>query len=357
MDKLGGMSEMVDYDGETQHLRDLSARLGRNPLLVQASTGNTSVKAGDRLWIKASGQWLIQAEARDFLVGVSLRAAVESVWNGLDVPTSAVCWGDGAPSIETAMHAVLPHRVVLHVHSVNAIAWAVREDGPKELGSRLRDIRWQWIPYRASGIPLAKEIEAAVRARPATDVFVLANHGLVVCGESCRAAENLLAEVEARIAITPRPQPEPRWPLPGESAPGMGWIRPDSGAVHALALDPVSRKITSEGVLYPCQAIFLPDTVEALRWFPRNPPAVRVIEGEGVLFHPDATRAQQELAWGLAETAQRIHSAAPLRYLTPTEVSEVRNGQVYQTSSGRDRSLAAKSSGYWPWIPGKSGFA
>ena len=27
------------------------------------------------------------------------------------------------------MHAVMPHRVVIHVHSVNAIAWAVRRDG------------------------------------------------------------------------------------------------------------------------------------------------------------------------------------------------------------------------------------
>jgi len=55
------------------------------------------------------------------------------------------------PSIETAMHAVLRHRVVLHVHSVNAIAWAIRLDGPDRLTERLAGLHWQWIPYAASG--------------------------------------------------------------------------------------------------------------------------------------------------------------------------------------------------------------
>ena len=35
------------------------------------------------------------------------------------------------------MHAVLPHRVVLHVHCVNTIAWAVRQDAPAQLEHQL----------------------------------------------------------------------------------------------------------------------------------------------------------------------------------------------------------------------------
>src|SRR5256885_4911447 len=65
------------------------------------------------------------------------------------------------PSIETAMHAVLRHRVVIHVHSINAIAWAIRVDGPGQLRERLAGLHWQWIPYTASGIPLARQIEKA----------------------------------------------------------------------------------------------------------------------------------------------------------------------------------------------------
>jgi rhamnose utilization protein RhaD (predicted bifunctional aldolase and dehydrogenase) len=38
-------------------------------------------------------------------------------------------------SIETALHAVLPHRVVLHVHYVNTIAWAIRQDARVQTGT------------------------------------------------------------------------------------------------------------------------------------------------------------------------------------------------------------------------------
>lgn len=55
-------------------------------------------------------------------------------------------------SLETAMHAALPHRVVLHVHCVNTIAWAVRNDAQIQLQRQLQRLRWQWIPYVASGL-------------------------------------------------------------------------------------------------------------------------------------------------------------------------------------------------------------
>ena len=48
---------------ELVSLGQLSARIGRDPLLVQASSGNTSIKADRILWVKASGKWLADAEA------------------------------------------------------------------------------------------------------------------------------------------------------------------------------------------------------------------------------------------------------------------------------------------------------
>src|SRR6185437_11806138 len=50
---------------EVNGLRRLSARLGRDPRLVQASNGNTSVKRDGTLWIKASGRWLANAMRED----------------------------------------------------------------------------------------------------------------------------------------------------------------------------------------------------------------------------------------------------------------------------------------------------
>ena len=83
------------------------------------------------------------------------------------------------PSIETSLHALLPHRLVIHVHSVNLIAWAVRADGRAELDRRLAGLSWAWIPYVRPGLPLTPALAAILRDRR-PDVLVLQNHGLVV---------------------------------------------------------------------------------------------------------------------------------------------------------------------------------
>src|SRR5689334_159409 len=129
---------------EINSLLALSARIGRNPLLVQASSGNTSVKLGQMMWIKASGKWLAEAEQDEILVPVDLEEAARSVERGTDVcGTRTTSTGITLrASIETAMHSVLPQRVVVHVHSVNTIAWAVRQDGCARLSERLAGLRW-----------------------------------------------------------------------------------------------------------------------------------------------------------------------------------------------------------------------
>jgi rhamnose utilization protein RhaD (predicted bifunctional aldolase and dehydrogenase) len=54
---------------ELTRLRELSARIGSDPLLTQASTGNSSIKLEGVLWIKASGKWM--ADAIRALLGVA----------------------------------------------------------------------------------------------------------------------------------------------------------------------------------------------------------------------------------------------------------------------------------------------
>ena len=141
---------------EFASLRHLSARLGNNPLLVQASNGNTSIKLDEILWIKASGKWLAHAMQEEMFVSLGLAKVRQSIQKDREIaPHFAVT--DGLhPSIETPMHAILRHRVVIHVHSINAIAWAIRLDGPDQLTERLDGLHWRWIPYTASGIPLAQ---------------------------------------------------------------------------------------------------------------------------------------------------------------------------------------------------------
>jgi|SRR5215471_2531601 len=321
---------------ELDCLRQLSARVGSDALLVQASNGNTSIKLEGMLWIKGSGKWLARANQEEILIPIELAGAKERVEQGGEIAPRQISRNGMRPSIETAMHAVLPHRVVIHVHSINTIAWAIRSDGIEELTARLRGLHWQWIPYAASGIPLAREIQLAVARAKETDVFILANHGLVVCGPDCAATEELLCEVERRLAISARPFPMPDSAVLGNIARFSGWQYPDYHSLHALGTDKAALKILRGGVLYPCQAIFL--GLEALTLPPTlaaaklkaclsggKPPSYVVVERSGVMLHEKMTSAERATLIGLMEVVRRTAESAQLRYLTREEVEKVVN--------------------------------
>jgi hypothetical protein len=239
------------------------------------------------------------------------------------------------PSIETAMHVVLPHRVVAHVHSINTVAWAVRRDAPEQLAKRLVGLRWRWIPYEASGIPLATQIEKVVAHSPKADVFILANHGLVICGDDCTAVEAVLRDIEGRLAITPRNCPETGAALAAAVAHSSEWHLPDFPALHALGADVISRKILKGGILYPCQAIFLglkvrtlPHSVPLFRFaeFANGRNGVRtfvVIDGGGVIINNQITQVEQATLIGLMQVIQRTDEFAPLQYLTEAQLKTV----------------------------------
>ena len=317
----------VANQSELSSLRELSALVGSDLLLTQASTGNSSIKLENILWIKASGKWMADAIHEDIFIPLDLAEVKECVKQKAD-PAEL----DVRASIETAMHAVMPHRVVLHIHSVDTIAWAVRQDAPVQLKYRLDGLLWQWISYVPSGLPLAREIEKALSACPDTNVLILGNHGLVIGGDDCGAVEELLSQVQQRLALCPR-QPDPtHYAALSEIADGSAWSLPDDNEIHALGTDAISRAILSVGLLYPCQLIF--STSSARKPFrsvphpdPRDQWARRyrnqqflIIEKCGVIVKRTMTPAQRAMMSGLAQVVQRINSSAPLRYLTDEEI-------------------------------------
>jgi len=326
----------------------LSARIGRDRLLIHGSSGNTSLKIDGTLWIKASGKWLAHADQEEILVPVCLSECLDCLREGGPLPpcrgsfrTRGLC-----PSIETFMHAVLPERVVVHVHSVNTIASAVCMDAPVQLARKLSGLRWQWIPYLRSGRALARGVQTALSMRPDTNVFILGNHGLVVCGEHCSVVESLLFEVEQRLATHPRSskfecaflkhlQHLSRWRLP------------EMEELHMLGTDAISQGIMRGGVLYPCQAIFLGRTLpmiscpkgvsEVLRRIHELNASTSflIFEGIGVLINNEITAGEYAVLQGFAEVVRRIDVSARIRYLTDHEVDSVlsTDGRRYRISA------------------------
>lgn len=326
------MREAASPRVELADLRALSVRIGSDPLLIQGAGGNTSLKADGILWIKASGTWLAHALERDIMVPVEIAPlldAVSSVDPAAERAEQFVVAGLGAsglrPSIETTVHALMPQRVVVHVHCVNTIALAVRTDCEAELATRLDGLNWALVRYARPGLPLALAIAERSSKRP--DVLVLANHGLVVTAETVAAAEALLDDVTRRLAAEPRSAP----PADMEKLRALAaatFRLPESDAAHAVATDPASTEIAARGSLYPDHVIFLGEgsaiarpgeDAQAIMARLGATPVSIVFPGIGVLMRGDATPSADAMARCLADVAARIPPGAPLRVLTAEE--------------------------------------
>ncbi|WP_421927831.1 class II aldolase/adducin family protein [Neoaquamicrobium sediminum] len=341
---------------ELADLRALSARIGSDPLLIQGAGGNTSLKAGGILWIKASGTWLAHALERDIMVPVEIAPlldAVSSVEPAAERAEHFVVAGLGAsglrPSIETTVHALMPQRVVVHVHCVNTIALAVRTDCKAELATRLDGLNWALVPYARPGLPLALAIEEHSSKRP--DVLVLANHGLVVAAETVDAAEALLNDVTQRLATEPRSAP----PADMEKLRALAvatFRPPESDAAHAIATDPASTEIAARGSLYPDHVIFLgegsaialpgEDAQAVVARLGATPVSI-VFPGIGVLMRQDATPSADAMARCLADVAARIPPGAPLRVLTAEEHLQLTDWDAEKYRQELARKAARKS--------------
>ena len=81
-------------------LARLSARIGQDPLLIQAAGGNTG-QDGGVMWIKASGTLLADALVRDVFVACDLpaiRTAVAAASAIADQPAEFLRWWLGGPA-------------------------------------------------------------------------------------------------------------------------------------------------------------------------------------------------------------------------------------------------------------------
>ncbi len=226
--------------GEALALRVYTSRLiGRDPDLVMHGGGNTSLKGtvttlvGDQveaLFIKGSG-WDLDAIEPPGLPAVDLghlrklrklaELSDEEMVNQLR--THLFDAGAPNPSVETLLHAFLPHRFIDHSHADIAL---VVTNQPLAIATEMvRDAfgpRWGVVPYVMPGFALAKLAAEVYEKDPDACGLVLLNHGLFTFADDARTAYELMItgvdraeryvrarEKEARpIVAVPRTYPD-----------------------------------------------------------------------------------------------------------------------------------------------------
>lgn len=196
-------------------LRVYTSRLiGRDPDLVMHGGGNTSLKGtvttvvGDTveaLFIKGSG-WDLDAIEPAGLPPVDLgalrrlRALPELSDPEMMRQLRGNLFDPGAPtpSVETLLHAFLPHRFVDHTHA--DIALVVTNQPPAMQSDLIREAfgpRWGVVPYVMPGFALAKLAAEVYEQDPSIEGLVLVNHGLFTFADDARTAyERMIAGVD-----------------------------------------------------------------------------------------------------------------------------------------------------------------
>ena len=205
--------------------RDLAARvyttrlLGGDPRLVLHGGGNTSVKTTMRdllgeevavLCVKGSGADMAVIEPAG-LPAVrlerlrKLRSRAELSDEDMVRVQRENLLEPAAPnpSVETLLHAFLPHRFVDHTHA-NAILSLVDQPDGEAICAELYDGRMSVVPYVMPGFALAKMAADVFDAKPDVEGLILHKHGIFTFGDSARDAyERMIALVtlaEERLA-------------------------------------------------------------------------------------------------------------------------------------------------------------
>ena len=196
--------------GQDLALRVYSTRLlGREPRLVLHGGGNTSVKAQvkdlldeevEALCVKGSG-WDMASIEPAGMPAVRL-AALRKLRSRSAMPDGEMVRLQRAalidpqspnPSVETLLHAFIPHKFVDHTHAT-AVLSLIDQAESEALCAETFGHRLGFVPYVMPGFALAKKAAEIFEKAPAVEGLILDKHGVFTFGNDAREAYERMIE-------------------------------------------------------------------------------------------------------------------------------------------------------------------
>ncbi|WP_010549258.1 bifunctional rhamnulose-1-phosphate aldolase/short-chain dehydrogenase [Brachybacterium paraconglomeratum] len=238
-----------------------SKELGADPTTTNYAGGNTSAKGTDTdpvtgqdvelLWVKGSGGDLgTLAEKGLAVLRLDRVRALQDVYPGVEREDEMVAAfdhclfgkGGAAPSIDTAMHALVDAPHVDHLHPDAGIALATAADGER-LTREIFGDAVVWVPWRRPGFQLGLDIAEIKAQNPAAIGCILGGHGITAWGETSEEAkENSLRIIrEAQAHLDAHGAAEPF----GPADPARAALPEAERRARASALFPVIRGLAS----------------------------------------------------------------------------------------------------------------
>jgi rhamnulose-1-phosphate aldolase/alcohol dehydrogenase len=251
----------VADSGPVSDLIGRSNRLGSDPRNTNYAGGNTSAKGtatdpvtgqpAELLWVKGSGGDLgTLTEAGLAVLRLDRLRALVDVYPGVEREDEMVAAfdfclhgrGGAAPSIDTAMHGLVPAAHVDHLHPDAGIAFATAAGGEALTRACFGD-RVAWVPWRRPGFQLGLDIAAIRAAHPDAIGVILGGHGITAWGETSAEAEANSVEIitAGQGYLDEHGKSEPF----GSQMDGYQALAPAERRTRAAGLFPVLRGLAS----------------------------------------------------------------------------------------------------------------
>jgi rhamnose utilization protein RhaD (predicted bifunctional aldolase and dehydrogenase) len=285
---------------------EFCAQIGSDALLVQGPGGNVSWKEDGVLWIKASGKWLADAKSSEIFVPVSLLPLQNALAKSdFTVVPKALSGAQLRPSIETLLHVLMPHKIVLHLHPVEMLAHLVRNNQQEAIARYVgQQVNWIYVDYAKPGAELAKAVSQQLVNAASTDVIFLGNHGVLIGGENIKQISLTLNILTSALKIDIAPHSALNAAQFSEVPPALTGSQICTDVrLNQLALDErLAQRLRTSWALYPDHVVFLgaesvmldastqPGDLERISL--TKPPFIFAI-GHGVYERSDVTLAQK----------------------------------------------------------------
>lgn len=232
-------------------LRVYTSRLiGSEPALVLHGGGNTSVKSTAKLksgeqvhvlYVKGSG-WDLDTLEPAGLPGVRLdpllklraldRLSDEDMVN--EQRTNMLDASGPNPSVETLLHAYLPHKFIDHSHADAILAIANQPDSVA-ICKKIYGDTFAVVPYIMPGFALAKSAAEIYEKNPKVQGMVLINHGLFTFADTAKDSyERHIDAVTRAEEYIARSAEKPLTPLKPLSVPGKEILRAVAPVLRGL---------------------------------------------------------------------------------------------------------------------------
>jgi len=144
------------------------------------------------------------------------------------------------PSVETLLHAFLPHKFIDHVHSTAVLALTDQPDN-KALVHEVYGDRVAYVPYTIPGFALAKAVAEVFDKHPKAEGLVLLQHGIFTMGDTAEQAYGRMIEfvtmAEERLKLQRKTLAQAKLPSNIASLPEIAPILRGAVAIekHATA--------------------------------------------------------------------------------------------------------------------------